>query len=85
VLQIGTRQAFEWPENSVLVNGLERHCHVFEFSGFAVARGLAAAYAIFHDSRGPGPLRLRIATRTPFGPFGAHTGFGQKPAAYVRL
>jgi hypothetical protein len=33
VLQVWKRQAFERPEHPVLVNGLERHCHVFQFSG----------------------------------------------------
>jgi hypothetical protein len=33
MLQVGKGQAFERPENPVLVNGLERHCHVIQFNG----------------------------------------------------
>ena len=39
-LQIWKRQLFERPEHSVLINGLERHCHVFKSSGSQRAREL---------------------------------------------
>jgi hypothetical protein len=57
VLQVWKRQAFERPEHPVLVNGLERHSHVFKFSGLPSGQscvGTRAGYDIPHEGLLPG-------------------------------
>jgi hypothetical protein len=65
VLQVGKREAFERPEHPVLVNGLERHCHVFKFSGsrWRESREEIAALVqrrTYHPLPGHSPVDLNV-------------------------